>query len=192
MAESQEDVKERILLAAEKLFATHGFDATSVQEITQMAGVNKAMVYYYFNNKLSLYRELLKLGKQSMKRAVDDAMKQTTVEQRLRTFLTAYCEFITARPNLARLLYREILGYGSQYTPELLEELRMYIKQLQKIIDQGQRLGELRPLDTKLTAYSLFGMSDIFVTASLTGIKALDIPTTVEHTLQLFLHGAGA
>jgi len=190
LAETREDVRERILLAAEKLFAERGFNGVSVQEITEMAGVNKAMVYYYFQSKLSLYRELLKVGLQSVKDALDEAIKQTTVEQRLRTYLTTYYEVVAARPLLARLVYREVLGYGSQCDPDLPGQLSMYIKRLQEIINEGQRLGELKPLDAMLTAYSLFGMSNIFVTAHIAGSKALDVPVTVEHIVQLFLHGA--
>lgn len=190
LAETREDVRERILLSAEKLFAERGFNGVSVQEITEMAGVNKAMVYYYFQSKLSLYRELLKVGLESLKDALDLAMQQTTVEQRLRTFLTNYYEAVAARPQLARLVYREVLGYGLQCEPDLPGQLGTHIKRLQEIIGEGQRLGELKPLDAMLTAYSLFGMSNIFVTAHIAGSKSLDVPVTVDHIVQLFLHGA--
>jgi AcrR family transcriptional regulator len=50
------DTKNRILDAAEKLFAEHGYDATSLRVITQAAGVNLAAVNYHFNSKDSLIR----------------------------------------------------------------------------------------------------------------------------------------
>jgi AcrR family transcriptional regulator len=46
--------KKKILETAEKLFAKHGFDATSVDLVAQTAGVNKALIYYYFKNKNDL------------------------------------------------------------------------------------------------------------------------------------------
>jgi len=190
LAELREDVRKRILIAAEKLFAERGYDSTSVQEITEMAGVNKAMIYYYFKSKLFLYRELLRVGLESVRAALDEAMKHVGVEQRLRAFLTAYFELLAARPQLAHLVYREILGYGPRCKTDLPNQLSLHIKRLEKIIDEGQRLGELRPLDSVLTAYSLFGMSNIFVTAHIVGARPLNIPATVEHTLQLLLHGA--
>ncbi len=48
--------KNRILDTAEKLFAEHGYDATSLRAITQAAGVNLAAVNYHFNSKESLIR----------------------------------------------------------------------------------------------------------------------------------------
>lgn len=187
-----EDPRDRILLAAEKLFASRGFDATSVQEITDMASVNKAMLYYYFGNKLSLFRELLKLGLESVKHAIDEAVKQATVEQKLRVFLNTYFEVVASHPELAQIVYREILGYGSQSIPDTRDELALHIGRIHEIIEEGQRLGELKPLDPALTAYSFLGMSNIFITAHLIGSRPLDIPTIVDHNLQLFLHGAAA
>ncbi len=51
-------VRERILRTAERLFAGAGFDGTSVDQIAAGAGVNKAIIYYYFKSKDGL-REAL-------------------------------------------------------------------------------------------------------------------------------------
>jgi AcrR family transcriptional regulator len=53
------DTKERILDAAESLFAQHGFDATSLRMITASAGVNLASVNYHFHSKSSLIEAVL-------------------------------------------------------------------------------------------------------------------------------------
>ncbi len=50
------DAKERILDAAERLFADHGFDATSLRMITAQAGVNLAAVNYHFQSKDALIK----------------------------------------------------------------------------------------------------------------------------------------
>jgi len=52
-----EDTRERILAAAQKLFAEKGFDATSVRDITTEAGCNVASVNYHFGGKDNLYLE---------------------------------------------------------------------------------------------------------------------------------------
>ncbi|MBN2541485.1 TetR/AcrR family transcriptional regulator [bacterium] len=48
-----------ILKAAEKLFSAKGFDATTVDEIAHEAGVNKALLYYYFKNKSDIMEQLI-------------------------------------------------------------------------------------------------------------------------------------
>ncbi|MES2186054.1 MAG: TetR family transcriptional regulator [Pseudomonadota bacterium] len=58
-ASSQDDARERILAAAERLFAQKGIDKSSMRELTAMAGVNVASVNYYFRSKEGLAEELL-------------------------------------------------------------------------------------------------------------------------------------
>ncbi len=58
------DTKQRILDAAERLFAEHGFDRASLRAITAIAGVNLAAVNYHFKSKEALIQAVLarKLG----------------------------------------------------------------------------------------------------------------------------------
>lgn len=53
-----EKTRAKILQAAAKLFARNGFDATSVDSIAKAASVNKALIYYHFNDKRDLIASL--------------------------------------------------------------------------------------------------------------------------------------
>jgi len=44
-----------ILEAAKKVFISHGFDGTSMQQIANEAGINKSLLHYYFRNKEKLF-----------------------------------------------------------------------------------------------------------------------------------------
>ncbi|MES1161400.1 MAG: TetR family transcriptional regulator, partial [Bacteroidota bacterium] len=48
------DKREHILIVAEELFGENGFDGTSVRDIAHKAGVNLAMISYYFGSKEKL------------------------------------------------------------------------------------------------------------------------------------------
>lgn len=54
-SEKGEETRERILDAAEKLFARHGFYGVSVRQITGEAGVDVALAHYYFGTKMALF-----------------------------------------------------------------------------------------------------------------------------------------
>jgi AcrR family transcriptional regulator len=56
--DSGSETRERILDAAERLFAQAGFDGTSMRQITQAAGVNVAAVNYHFGTKEDLYAQV--------------------------------------------------------------------------------------------------------------------------------------
>lgn len=55
----EQDAKQRILAAATELFSQKGFDATGVSEIAKEAQVNKALIYYYFENKEAILDSLI-------------------------------------------------------------------------------------------------------------------------------------
>ncbi|WP_319561122.1 helix-turn-helix domain-containing protein [Marispirochaeta sp.] len=63
--------KNRILKAAEKLFADKGFDGARVDEIARQAKVNKALIYYYFKSKEAILEELMELMVSEAMEAVD-------------------------------------------------------------------------------------------------------------------------
>jgi len=52
--------REKILKTATKIFARKGFDGARVDEIAQKAGVNKALIYYYFKSKEEILEEIMK------------------------------------------------------------------------------------------------------------------------------------
>jgi len=60
MTRPSEFTRERILKAAERLFAEHGFEATSIRAIVAKARVNQAAINYHFVGKEGLYREVLR------------------------------------------------------------------------------------------------------------------------------------
>jgi AcrR family transcriptional regulator len=115
-----ETTRGRLLDAAERLFAAHGFRATSVRDITAAAGCNVAAVNYHFRNKESLYREMFRrrlrvLREQriaSIRRAMDSAGERASLEQVLEGFTTAFLEphlDQSAGRRLMQLFSREML-----------------------------------------------------------------------------------
>lgn len=58
--DENEETKKRIIEVAEHQFADKGFDAARVDDIAQDAGVNKALIYYYFKSKEDILNHLIK------------------------------------------------------------------------------------------------------------------------------------
>ena len=52
-------IRQRILDAALQLFANQGYGSTSVRQVVELAGVTKPTLYYYFNGKEALFREVV-------------------------------------------------------------------------------------------------------------------------------------
>src|SRR5215218_9392318 len=56
---SDTPTRESVFEAAKPLFSSRGFDGVTVDDIARAAGVNKAMIYYHFADKLALYRAIV-------------------------------------------------------------------------------------------------------------------------------------
>ena len=67
---NQQGLKTQILDTSEALFAEQGYSATSIRRIADGAGVNPALIHYYFGNKKTLLLEVMKRSFEPMKVAL--------------------------------------------------------------------------------------------------------------------------
>lgn len=126
--------RERLLDAAEQLFAREGFAGTSIRAITRAAGCNLAAVSYHFGGKTELYREVLRrrLGAlrsqriASVRRTLVEGARQPSIEAVLRAFADAFLEPLVGASGgrrLVVLLGRELLD--PQLEPDLFRDEMM-------------------------------------------------------------------
>ena len=94
MAGTQFSTKDRILGAAEELFAQHGFMGTSLRQVTSRADVNIAAVNYHFGSKENLVNEVFRRRMDEMSRERLDALRKATEAQprALEPILAAFVE----------------------------------------------------------------------------------------------------
>src|SRR6266540_1539445 len=105
------DARARVLRAAEKLFGEKGYAATSVQEITEAASVNKALLYYYFEDKHSLYVGLIDEGIAEFRQMLDQALGQPgSHADRLRAFIEGHVRLLWSRRDVVRVVQRCLLA----------------------------------------------------------------------------------
>jgi AcrR family transcriptional regulator len=100
MTRPSEITRERILKAAERLFAERGYEATSVRAIVAKARVNQAAINYHFAGKDGLYREVLRAAF----RALTEHQLAHAEEAKAMSRDKALAEFVRdqLRPLLAR------------------------------------------------------------------------------------------
>jgi AcrR family transcriptional regulator len=117
--DARETTRRRLLDAAERLFAEHGFEGTPVRDITTAAGCNVAAVNYHFGSKDKLYlavfqRRFAALREQRIS-SIESAMVdgEATLELLVETFNTAFLEPLVAEshgPMLMELFSREMMS----------------------------------------------------------------------------------
>jgi AcrR family transcriptional regulator len=156
------EARERILRAAEKLFAEKGYAATAVHEITDAAGVNRALLYYYFEDKRSLYASVIDEGTALFLRMLEESLATPgTYADRLRAFVRADVTLIWERGDLVRVVHRCLLD-GFQAEVGLVERFREGMGRLEGFFREAIAAGEFRDLNPAIAARALLGPMLIF------------------------------
>jgi AcrR family transcriptional regulator len=107
MTRPSEITRERILRAAERLFAEHGYDGTSIRAIVAKARVNQAAVNYHFAGKDGLYREVLLAAFRALTQhqvAHAEEIRALSREAALAEFVRQQLRPLSARDELSRHL----------------------------------------------------------------------------------------
>jgi TetR/AcrR family transcriptional regulator len=109
------ETKERILAAAEELFSQSGFDGTRVDDIAERAGVNKALIYYYFQSKNEILKTLFSGLIEDARRMLVRAMEGTPEVwsgDNFRALFDAYIRFVTEKRKIIAVAIAESAKAG--------------------------------------------------------------------------------
>ena len=150
--------RDAVFDSAASLFANAGFDGVGVDNIAKAAGVNKAMIYYHFADKLSLYRAVLADGLSRMGAIVHAiATTEQSPSRKLDQFIEAFVRMTEDRPWMPALMLREIAEGAPRLDAPTMEHMRMVIGSFVSILKQGQESGAFRRLHPILAYESVIG-----------------------------------
>ena len=104
-----DQTRARILEAADGLFGTLGFDATTTRDIAERSGINKALIHYHYGSKNQLLATVLEDYYQRLGEALAGALAGggTGLEQVGRV-LDTYADFLAANLSFCRIVQREV------------------------------------------------------------------------------------
>jgi AcrR family transcriptional regulator len=138
-----EQTAERILDAAEALFAERGYTATTLRDVAQAVGLRNPSLYNHFAGKEALYAAVLERG---IRPVFEALMRSVTREEEAQArLLEDIMALLARRPALARLVQHEALAGGERLTPMLREWIRPVFAQARALVESQGRAGRWRP-----------------------------------------------
>lgn len=143
-AAATESTEERIKQAARKLFTQNGFAATRTRDIAKEAGINLALLNYYFRSKQKLFDLVMMENFQKFLSGMTVNFQNPTLsmEDRLERIVTAYVDFLNEFPDLPLFILNEIKGNPSKIAEQIRQEVgparSQFFKELQAAKSQGQ------------------------------------------------------
>jgi AcrR family transcriptional regulator len=194
------DVRRKLIEAARDMLIESGYDGASTKQIAARAGVNAAMINYYFDSKEGLSRAMM-LDVMSPLISRLEAVAAQANRISLAEFLRGYMQTIAVNQWLPQLVVREVLPVNGRLRAVFLQELTARAaKLLPDILAREQQEGTLRrEIDPDLLLLSMMSLA-VFpfvarpVIEPTLGIKLNDphlINRLIEHTLDMLHNGAG-
>ena len=167
--------KERILLAAERVFAEKGYKGTTVREVARQAGIVNSLIFYYFKNKAVLYEAVFQHTFSQLEVLIQQNLDlELDHLDKLEKIMYSIIDLAVKRRNLLKILFREIFDNGS-FVPNFIQD---YYKPLYEICDEfftrGREEGIFRDVDSLHFIHSLMGLlAFYFITDPL--LEAVDV-----------------
>jgi AcrR family transcriptional regulator len=156
-ASTEEKIKE----AAKKLFTQKGFAATRTRDIAEEAGINLALLNYYFRSKQKLF-DLIMLENfrqfiQGISVRVYD--ETATIDEKIEKIVTAYIDFLTLHPDLPLFILNEIRGNPSKIAEKIDKEVSPMRSHLMKQLREAGKAGKIPDIDPFHFIANLVGLT---------------------------------
>src|SRR5258706_14086575 len=143
-----EESRAAILKAAVAEFAEHGIAGARTDAIARAAHVNKALLYYYFEDKGALYEAVLDHVFSGLRARVMPVLEsKLPPRQKMLEYLGAYFDYIAANPRFPRVVQAEWMrsGAGSARMQRVAKEyFRPIFRRLADLLGKGIEAGEFR------------------------------------------------
>jgi len=161
------DTRAAILAAAEQIFAKSGLAGARTDAIAVSAGVNKALLYYYFKSKGGLYEAVVEDHFREFNRqALEVLAAPGTARTVLLRYVSLYFDFISARQRYAALYQQLMTARGGPLERLVRKYFVPRSAAFNKLLERGIRDGEFRRTDARHTAISIVGLIVFYFSAT--------------------------
>ncbi len=166
MTDLAPDTQSRILAAARSEFIAKGLAGARMQTIAAMAGVNQALLHYYFRTKEKLYAEVL----DNLLRTVWGRLRERSLPMEakatsrdwVRALVSTYLRVLAAHPEFIRFMLRE-LADGAPRVPDALERLMVdfgdVLQRMLAVFRKEIKAGRLQPIVPTHFVLNMMGMT---------------------------------
>ena len=168
--------KETIIDSALELFSTKGFEGTSVREIAADAGVNVAMINYYFGSKEKLFESVVEYRSLVLKELFADLKNNTSLSyiQKIDFIIDQTIERKLSNARFHHIMHRELsLEHRPKLRDAISDILLKNMEPVKTIIKNGIKDGEFKQVDIELTITTMLGTIHYLLTSDIMCRKIL-------------------
>ncbi len=169
MEKEKIDKRDHILDVAERIFAEYGFDGASTRLISGEAGVNMAMLNYYFGSKEGLLIAIFERRTSTFHSLIRDIGKNenTTSWQKVEEYVNAYLDRVFNNNCFQKVIHQEMaVKRTGELADKVIQMIMQNVLEFRKILHEGIEKGEFgKDTDTDMVVATLFGVKSQLVNA---------------------------
>lgn len=161
--ESVQMTREKIFMAATDVFEEKGYAAARMQEIADRAGINKALLHYYFRSKDQLFKAVfVVLLKKMFAKIISILKEDLTFKEKIKRFLDEHIEFMIKNPKLPLFLLNE-MSQNPEFSESISETVRLgdlktmlYEQHAKELKGYGIKKSDMSQLMITIVSFSVF------------------------------------
>jgi AcrR family transcriptional regulator len=161
---ASDKVRSKIIHAASSLYVKKGFTATSIQEISEKAGVSLPVTYHYVKKKSEIMRiiieDALTIFRESLLKQVQGIDEP---REKLAIAVKLYFRIVDQHRDSALLIYQKSKALDKASRLSAMQLELEVVKIFAKIISEGIARGAFRNVDVDLMAYNIVMMAHMWV-----------------------------
>ncbi|WP_282940849.1 TetR/AcrR family transcriptional regulator [Paenibacillus sp. RC67] len=159
--EIRQQRKQEILQAALRVYVDKGYAASEMGDIADQSGLAHGLVFYYFKNKKTLFRELYEYMMDESERFTKSYFEHESPDLDLfKNYTRIVCERVLDNPAIPRFYTRISLDLHHLYSPDEFspfEWVKSFMQPMTQAIEKGIRQGALQQGDASLMAVQFWG-----------------------------------
>ncbi len=154
--------RDAILTAATELFAEKGVSGASITRIAAQAGVNRAMIAYYFGSKSGLYDAIIDTAVEDAAATLGALEVESDGGDPIRRLVLAFSEMLSRRPHFVRMIIHEYFQPGRLFEPETANKLSGFMRLTERVLDTVPLGPRARAYDPQILHLIMVGALNYF------------------------------
>jgi TetR/AcrR family transcriptional regulator len=155
----KDNTEEKILTAAQSVFIKNGMDGSRMQQIADEAGINKALLHYYFRTKQKLFEAIFsKVFQQIFPDIKNLLFSEKPIEDKLGIFIEKYIGLLMKNPFLPSFILKEI-NRDPKFLASVIEKQGINPMEILQLLEQEMQNGRIQKMDPRELMINILSLS---------------------------------
>ncbi|MCK3683164.1 TetR/AcrR family transcriptional regulator [Maribellus sp. YY47] len=155
----KDNTEEKILIAAQNVFIEKGMDGARMQAIADEAGINKALLHYYFRTKEKLFNAIfIKVFSQIFPNLMTMVLSDLPLEEKLGAFVETYIDMLQKNPFLPTFILKE-MNRNPDFLASVIKGSGVNPQEISNMFKKEMEAGKIKRMDPREVLINIIALS---------------------------------